>query len=366
MLFEPTRALRYRSDVEHDEAGEEIAAADICKTMRGIVETTFNDGGHAIRAVHAKSHGILEGELEVEPELHGVLAQGLFAKPGRYPVVMRFSTIPGDILDDSVSTPRGLALKVIGVDGPRLEGSEGDVTQDFVLVNGPAFNAPNLKVFGTNMKLLAASTDKAEGAKKAISAVFQVVEKAIEGLGGSSATLTTLGGQAETHVLGESYYSQAPILWGDYIAKVSVTPVTDGLRALKDKHVDVNGHPNALREAVMEHIAREGGEWDLRVQLCTDLSRMPVENSHKEWSEDESPYLPVGRIRVKPQTGWSEARSRAVDDGMKFTPWTGLAAHRPLGSIMRARKRAYEMSARFRAEHNGVDVVEPREAPNFA
>ena len=102
------------------------------------------------------------------------------------------------------------------------------------------------------------------------------------------------------------------------------------------------------------------------MQLCTDLSKMPVENSHKEWSEDESPYLPVGRIRVKPQTAWSEARSRAVDDGMKFTPWTGLAAHRPLGSIMRARKRAYEMSARFRAEHNGVDVVEPREAPNFA
>jgi len=48
---------------------------------------------------------------------------------------MRFSTLPGDVLDDSVSTPRGLAMKVIGVEGERLEGSEGDVTQDFVLIN---------------------------------------------------------------------------------------------------------------------------------------------------------------------------------------------------------------------------------------
>jgi hypothetical protein len=29
---------------------------------------------------------------------------------------MRFSTIPGDILDDSVSAPRGLAIKIIGVE----------------------------------------------------------------------------------------------------------------------------------------------------------------------------------------------------------------------------------------------------------
>lgn len=366
MLFEPNRAVRYRPDVEHDEMGEETAAADICKTMRGICETTFKDGGHAIRAVHAKSHGILEGELEIAPDLHGVLAQGLFAKPARYPVVMRFSTIPGDILDDSVSTPRGLAIKVIGVDGPRLEGSEGDATQDFVLVNGPAFNAPNLKVFGGNLKLLAASTDKAEGAKKVLSAVFQLAEQAIEALGGSSATLTSLGGQPATHVLGETYYSQAPLLWGEHFGKVSVTPVSDGLRALKGRHVDVNGHPTALREAVVEHFAREGGEWDVRVQLCTDLHKMPVENSHKEWSEDESPYLSVGRITVQPQTAWSDARSRAVDDGMSFSPWHGLAAHRPLGSIMRARKRAYEMSARFRAEHNGIDVTEPREAPALA
>ena len=362
MLLEPTRAHRYTPDVEHEEAGEAKVTDDIIKTMRKISETTLKDGGHAIRSVHAKSHGLLEAELEVAEGLPPLLAQGLFAAPGRYPVVMRYSTIPGDILNDSVSTPRGLAIKIIGVDGPRLPGSEGDTTQDLVLVNGPAFNSPNLKVFDLNMKQLAATTDKAEGAKKVISAVARSTEAVIEALGGESATLKTLGGTAQTHVLGETYYSQAAIRFGDYIAKVSVNPVSPELRALIDAPVPANKDGDALRHAVIAHFRAHGGEWDVRVQLCTDLHKMPVENPHTAWSEDESPYLPVGRIVARPQTAWSEERSRLVDDGLSFSPWHGLLAHQPLGSVMRARKAAYEMSKAFRAEHNGVAISEPREA----
>jgi hypothetical protein len=46
---------------------------------------------------------------------------------------------------------------------------------------------------------------------------------------------------------------------------------------------------------------------------------------------------------------------------MSFSPRHGLAAHRPLGSNMRARKTAYEMGRRFRAEKTGRSIVEPRE-----
>jgi hypothetical protein len=49
----------------------------------------------------------------------------------------------------------------------------------------------------------------------------------------------------------------------------------------------------------------------------------------------------------------------AVDDQTAFSPWHGIAAHRPLGSIMRVRKAAYEASAQFRARHNGHGIVEP-------
>ncbi len=361
MLSQPPLALPYDPSVEHLEANEAEVGRDLTDTMRKISETTLKDEGRALRSVHAKSHGIIVGELEVAADLPPVLAQGLFAKPGRYPVVMRLSTIPGDILDDSVSTPRGLGLKIVGVDGARLPGSEGDVVQDFVLVNGPAFGAPNAKAFLANLKLLAATTDKMEGVKKVVSAAMrglQTIKLAVSDT--PNATIATLGGQPETHILGETFYSQAPLLWGDYIAKVAVAPVSPELTALTDAKLNVDGKPDGLRKAVSEFFTTHGGVWEIQAQLCTNLDDTPVENSAKVWPEDKSPYIAVGRITAKPQQTWTPARAEAVDEGYSFSPWHGLAAHRPLGSIMRVRKAAYEMGAKFRTEHGKRPVVQPK------
>jgi hypothetical protein len=71
----------------------------------------------------------------------------------------------------------------------------------------------------------------------------------------------------------------------------------------------------------------------------------------------------VARLYVPAQTAWSPERSAAVDDGMSFSPWHCLAAHRPLGSIMRLRRRVYEASAAFRAEHAGRPIEEPVALP---
>src|SRR5580692_805189 len=217
------------------------------RTIQGLIavnkyinEKTLADGGHAIRSVHAKSHGILQGRLEVTSGLPGELAQGLFAEPGVYPVVMRFSTIPGDILDDSVSVPRGLAIKIIGVKGERLEGSEGDVTQDFLLINGPAFGAPNPRKFLSVVKLLARTTNRAQGLKKILSAIMRQVQKLIVAVTGRpNGTVANLGGQPETDILGETFYSQAPLRFGDYIAKISVAPISSALMALVQAPLNV-------------------------------------------------------------------------------------------------------------------------------
>jgi hypothetical protein len=358
--------VRFSPSVERPEADEAETIQGLMATMRYINEKTLADGGHAIRSVHAKSHGILQGYLEVDAGLPFDLAQGLFAKPGRYPVVMRLSTIPGDILNDSVSTPRGLAVKVIGVEGERLEGSESDVTQDFLLVNGPAFGAPNPKKFLSVLKLLARTTDEAEGLKKILSAVMRQVQKVIVAVTGQpNVTVATLGGQPETHILGETFYSQAPVRFGDFIAKISAAPVSPELTALVQAPLNVNGVPNGLREAVVAFFNKNGGVWEVRAQLCTDLEHMPIENAAIVWPEDVSPFRPIARITVKPQVAWSEARSAAVDDGMSFAPWHGLAAHRPLGGIMRARKAVYEAARKFRAERNGRVIKEPREMVPF-
>jgi hypothetical protein len=357
--------LRFEPHFEVPERDEARTTTDMNAIFHKIQQKVFEDTGHAYRGVHAKSHGILRGELHVAPNLPTALAQGVFAKCHTYPLVMRLSTVPGDILDDAVSTPRAIALKIIGVEGARLPSSENDITQDFIFVNGPAFGAPTAHAFAKNLKLVAATTDKAPGLKKMLSAVFRGAEKVSEALGHESSTLLSLGGHPETNPLGDTYYSQTPFLYGDYAVKLSLAPVSPALVALKKAPVDLKGKPNGLREALLAHFAVQGGDWELRVQFCTDLKTMPIEDASKVWPEDVSPFITVGRIRVDSQTAWSPARSAAVDDGMAFNPWHGLAAHRPLGSVNRVRKMVYETAARFRAERDGVSVAEPRNLDNF-
>ena len=331
-------------------------------TMRSINQTTLDDTGHANRSVHAKAHALLVGEMRVEDGLPFDLAQGIFATQRTYPVVLRFSTNPGDILDDKVSAPRGLAIKVIGVEGVRLAGSERMVTQDFVMINAPAFSAPDAKAFLKTLKLLAATTDRAEGFKKAFSAVARGAEKVVEALGGQSATLINLGGEPLHNPAGETFYSQVPVLFGPYVAKISVAPSSASLKALTGTTVDLSGKPDGLREALVAFFQANGGEWEVRAQLLTDLESMPVEDATVPWPEDESPYVTVARIRVAAQSAYDESRHRTLDEGLAFSPWHGIEAHRPIGSIMRARKPAYEMSSQFRERANKCPIHEPSSA----
>lgn len=356
----PTRHLNqplpYDPSYEIEEEDEAKTIAELQETMRGIADTVYKDSGHAPRGVHAKSHGLLRGQLRVLDRIPPDYAQGLFASAGEYPVVMRLSTTPGDRLDDKVSTPRGMALKIIGVSGERLADGVGDSTQDIVMVNGPVFLAPTAKQFLGSAKLLAATTDKVPALKKAFSAALQGAEKAIEAVGGESATLKSLGGHPETHILGETFFTQVPVLFGRYMAKLSLVPVSPELVALKDSPVDLEHKPNGLRGAVVDFMSEHGAEWELRAQLCTDLATMPIEDPTVEWT---SPWVAVARISAAPQAGWTHGLSQLVDEGMSFSPWHCVAAHRPLGSIMRVRRAVYAASARFRAERNGMAIAEP-------
>lgn len=352
--------IAFDESLEHVEPDEAETAQQLIETLTGINQTTLEHEKHAHRSVHAKSHALLTGELIIPDDLPPELAQGIFARPGRHGVVMRLSTVPGDILDDSVSTPRGLAVKVFGVEGERLQGSEEGGNQDFVLVNGPAFAAPTAKKFLGTLKLLAPTTDRAEGAKKALSAVLRGTERLVEAFGGKSSTLIALGGQPETNPLGDTFYSQAPLRFGQYVVKVAIAPRSPNLTALTAAELNVNGKPNGIREAMVDHFAAEGGEWDVRVQFCTDLEAMPIEDASVQWPEEKSPYIDVARIVVPPQAAWNEARRSAIDDGLSFSPWHGVAAHRPLGSVMRARRLAYTAMAAFRAKNNNVSIQEPR------
>lgn len=351
--------IRYRPDVETIEADEAETQAELIKAFRSIIETTHRDYGHGFRAVHAKSHALLAGEMQVLDGLPPEYAQGIFAAPGTYETLLRISTNAGDPLPDSISLQRGIAIKVIGVEGERLPGSEGDQTQDFVLANGVAFPAPGPKAFLGNLKLLAATTDKVETTKKVISAVFRTMEKSLEAVGGESGMLKQLGGYPNSHPLGERYFSQVPIRYGDHIAKIGLVPLSPNFKALEGTEIDIDGRDDALREEIASVLAEEEGAWELRVQLCRDFEANPIEDASVAWPEEDNPYVAVAVIRIAAQPSWTWDSSRVLDDGVAFSPWHGIAAHRPLGGVMRARRPAYQDSAGLRGRLNGCPIHEP-------
>lgn len=350
--------VSYSPAVEEVGENEAETIEQLCTIFDTILETTAKDYGHAVRSVHAKAHGILEGTLTVDSGLAPELAQGLFATPGEHKVFMRMSTNAGDILPDAIALPRGLAVKVLNVEGERLPGAEG-TTQDFILVNGKVFQAKNTDKFLGSLKLLAKTTDRIEGTKKVASSVLQGVNTALKAIGIESATVTALGGAPNVDPLGETYFSVTPFRYGSYIAKFSLAPVAPALTALTGKTIDATDHNDAIRDTVRGEMRGIEGLWEFRVQLCRDLAKQPIEDPTVEWKEDEAPFQRVAIIRAKPQDSWDEARVDAVNEKMRFGVWTGLAAHQPLGNVNRARKAPYEHSVRFRERFNNCPIHEP-------
>ena len=345
----------YSDDVETVEADEAQLADKIVAVMSKGAEAVRAKEGRAYRSSHAKAHALGRGELAVAPGLPPELAQGLFAQAGRYEVVVRLAHVPGEPLDDrKVSTPRGMALKVLGVDGPMLAGS----TQDWVLDTGEVFIASNADVFLQQITMTEAAAGKPEALHAAVSAVSRVQNAALNAIGLNSANLDFYG-HPKLDPLTETYYSQAPLRYGEYVAKLRVRPLGPTEHAIE---ID---DESGLRTRVAAEMRSRASEWVVEVQLCTDLERMPVEDAHAKWSQEESPYREVARLTLPAQEAWG-ADSLAEDDRLSFSPAHTLAAHRPLGSIMRARMRVYDVMAQRRAEANGVTIAEPRATAELA
>ena len=351
--------VRYSADLEQINPNEQEVVSGLNGAFDVILKRTAEDYGHAVRSVHAKAHGILKAKMIVRDNLPAELAQGLFSRSGNYDVYMRMSTNAGDILPDAIALPRGLAMKVVGVEGPRLSDAAGS-TQDFVMVNGPVFQAPNAEKFLGNLKMLAKITDRMEGTKEVLSSVLQTVNKGLEAVGISSPAVQSLGGAPNVDPLGETYFSVTPFRYGDYVAKFRLKPVSVGLTELMGREIDTSVSENAIRETVQAEMRDIRAQWEFQVQLCRNIEDQPIEDPTVEWDETDAPFVTVAIVSAGPQDSWSDEKVDEVDERMRFSVWTGLAAHQPLGNINRARKAPYEHSAQFRQGFNRCPIHEPR------
>jgi Catalase len=353
-----TGYVLYEDSVEQIPAGEDQTVKAIVESIMRTNESTFATRHHAIRQQHAKGHGFLKGELTVYDDLPDHLRQGMFATARTYPIIVRLSTAFGDIRTDRVRVPRGMAIKVLGVDGPKSLPEDTSASQDFLLVNHKSYFS-DAAAYLWLQRSFELQPSLPDFALLATGALARGVKRLCDGVG--VATPMALAGLADpgNNILGETFHSEAAIRFGAYIGRIRATPLSESVTKLAGQ--PIASGDNALRDFVVAFFHGNAADYELAVQLCTDLRRMPIEDASVDWPENSSPPQPLARISLPRQEADSPARRAYADEVLSFNPWRCLAAHRPLGSIMRLRKEAYRVSSVFRHEKNGHPMIEPRD-----
>ena len=343
--------LKYRDDLE-------TIAPDEPETHRKIIEVMthgMNLGrekyGRTVRISHAKAHGLMDATLTVYDNLPPELAQGLFAQAKTFKALVRMAQAPGELLDDSkVQTDRGLSVKVLDVPGPTLDPSAGPV-QDWVFDVGKQFLASDAKTFLQAFKPNAELAPKlSDSVKGAVSTAARATNSLLNAFGVNSEKLAFYG-HPPRHPIAEFYFSQVPYRYGNYVAKLGFFPIDPRQEALKDEDVQPET-PDGLRDEMNNFLAQQPAAFELRVQLNTDPDKMSIEDGMSEWSEGESSYRAVARLDIPVQPAWRPDRDSSFEN-LVFSPGHALVAHRPLGSINRARLTVYSVLSARRLAENG-------------
>lgn len=324
------------SNNEEVPANEAVAAGHIAHMIEHSIRSEAKSGA-ARRDAHVKAHGCVQAEFRVFDKLPKELQAGIFAKARTYPAWIRYSNGSGQVQDDSVGDGRGMAVKLIGV-----ERSESG-TQDFVMINHPVFFVRNAADYVEFQKALSKNS------------VFKFFFPGLNPFNFRVRELKIANAIRTTQVvspLATRYWSTTPSLLGDTAMKFSARPCTAAALFAKTRS------PDFLRENMQKHLARSEACFDFLVQLRKRPMEMPIEDPTLEWSETDSPFMPVARIAIPAQAFDSPTQLKLCEN-LSFTPWHTLPEHRPLGGINRVRKTVYDTISRVRHELNGEQRREP-------
>ena len=326
------------------------------------------------RDAHPKMHGLVVADFTVCDDIDGRFQHGVFEQPGRsYKALVRFSNA-FQIQHDIEFGTRGMAVKLLGVEGERLSRDETD-TQDFLCATWPAFFLPD-------------GTEYAEFATASAAdppTVFNFFRD--RGMGRAAYQLFRSSVVMTRSPLGISYFSQTPYKLGlnnqvvKYQLKPRMTPQLTGslpaawvfrcqslvanlkfrlspLRAQRPANetwCNANiAERDFLRVAMMKFLAEHDAVFDLMVQRRVESSpRMPIEDPTREWPEEESPYRKVATIRIPRQDFWIKELIE-LGENMSFNPWHALKEHDPLGAINEMRRTIYPAIVKLRRDLNGA------------
>lgn len=317
-------------------ANEASAIAQIVKKSIENVNAAARKEGFARRDAHVKSHGLARGTFEVLADAPAAddnwSRRGLFSEAKSYPCWIRFSNAAAQQRSDRVPDVRGLALKVMGIEGTGALGN-AITTHDFVLIDSPTFVVADAAGFAGFF-----------GARKR--GVVAAVRTFLRGLLLLNCAKTPL----------RTYFSATPFLLVEEAVKYRLRPLTQSKAASGSA-----GSAHVLYDAVESHLLRQDFVYEFQIQRRTQPESMPIEDATVEWKETDSPFVTVARLHIPAQT-LADGRRESFGEQLSFNPWNALAAHAPLGGINRARRAAYEAVSRHRHALNDTRRTEPAPA----
>jgi hypothetical protein len=354
--------LLYEPSVERIQPGERETIQAIVDSIGRTSKSSFAKWHRGIRQQHAKANGFLKGELTVYDDLPEHLRQGMFAQARSYPIIVRLSSALGDIRSDRIRVARGFAIKVLGVEGARALPEDNSTNQDLLLVNHKNYFA-DAASYRKLQRQFEYQPMMPDFVLRAVGWGARVVSRTFN-LAGLTAPSSVRALADQGHnILGETFYSGAAIRFGAYIARLSLAPVSDSVRKLTG--LPAHNEENAMHDFVVDFFRNNAAEYELYAQLGKDLQRTPVEDADIEWLDEVSPQQPLARITLPPQQADSAARRVYGDEILSFDPWRCLAAHQPLGSLMRLRREAYRASSVFRHDKDHKPTHEPQRIAEF-
>jgi hypothetical protein len=282
------------------------------------------------RALHRKQLLGARGTLTVHQDLPEFARQGLFAEPASLPVTVRLSNGGMGREPDRKPDIRGFSLAVRGVRGDSALGTGTTDVQCFALINRSNFGFANSADF---IGVVMAST-------RGPLAVLKQMAKRHGWVGGLVRLVKLLKSLSQPFAgfAHQNFYSAAPIACGPYAVKVRLRPTGD--HGAPDPQAQQDWGADMARR-----LARGPLEYALELQPFVNETETPIEDASVDWT---TPFVQVATLTLPQQVlNADDGLAQEIEAGI-FDPWAALAAHRPLGEVMRARKVVYYESQKGR------------------
>jgi hypothetical protein len=343
-----------QGDAKAPELGKEYPLPDeaahikeISDLFTGMSERKYPAGVRPMRRdAHTKAHGCVKAEFTVPAQLPERARIGLFKEASTHQAWIRFSSAFSSIESDGKIDVRGMAIKVMGVEGEKLLESEKlERTQDFLLINTKVFFSPNTAEYVKFAREYVKN-------ESTLGYVLWPTRWRQAGI------LYRAGRTPMSNPLTSQFWSSVPYKLGDAAVKYSARPC-GGVVAGKN-----GSSPDFLREAMASTLRTGEGCFEFQVQFQADAAKMPVEDPSVEWAESVSPFVTVASVKVAKQTFDSQAQMDYCE-ALSFTPWHSLPEHRPIGGVNRIRRAVYERASTLRHTTNGVPRREPASFDDF-